>query len=88
MKRFLINFCLFTQKLYHLNFFLGYLAIYSCENSLNYLKETLKFLKDSEDNQHEAFLNLPIILVLASESVRDEDANFMLRQEGQNLAEQ
>eukprot|EP00795_Rhopilema_esculentum_P012729 gene12729-3453_t len=66
----------------------GYLAIYSCENSLNYLKETLKFLKDSEDNQHEAFLNLPIILVLASESVRDEDANFMLRQEGQNLADQ
>lgn len=67
--------------------FLGYLAIFSDENSLNYLKETFKLVKDADDGHFDAFVNLPIILVLASESGREEDANF-LRQEGQDLADQ
>ena len=73
------------QKLIFL--FLGYLAIFSCENSLNYLKETLKLIKEAEECQHDSLMNLPIILMLASESGREEDANF-LRQEGQDLADQ
>ena len=67
--------------------FVGYLAIFSDENSLNYLKETFKLIKDADDGHFDAFINLPIILVLASESGREEDANF-LRQEGQELADQ
>lgn len=65
----------------------GYLAIFSDENSLNYLKETLKLIKESDEGSCDAFINLPIILVLASESGREEDAD-VLRKEGQDLADQ
>eukprot|EP00794_Sanderia_malayensis_P016836 gene16836-18534_t len=65
----------------------GSLAIFSCENSLNYLKEVLKVLKDADEGQQENFLNLPFILVMARESGREEDVNFLM-QEGQELADQ
>ena len=43
-------------------------------------------MKDADESHAESFLNLPIILVLASESGKEEDANF-LRKEGQDLAD-
>lgn len=44
-------------------------------------------IKDADDGQFDSLLNVPLILVLASESGKEEDANF-LRQEGQDLAQQ
>ena len=73
--------------MYFFSYLLGYLAIFSDENSLNYLKETLKLIKESDEGSCDAFSNLPIILVLASESGREEDAD-VLRKEGQDLADQ
>ena len=65
----------------------GYLAIFSDEASLNYLKKVLRTIHEVDGGQTDSFLNLPMILVLASDSAREDNINF-LRRDGQDLADQ